>query len=172
MEALKCIKSRRSKRKFLDKKIPDDLITEIIEAGKCAPSSHDCQPWQFYIIRDKKLKEHFAEIGYEENKLIVLSCDFILLICVDKERSPSRFIEDGVLAAQNMALAIHDLGLGSVYLSAYKPDDVSREKEIQNLFAIPAKNMPICMLLVGYPDPSEKLDNKILSENNDLIEYR
>ncbi|MBD3360081.1 MAG: hypothetical protein GF365_05255 [Candidatus Buchananbacteria bacterium] len=172
METFECIKSRRSKRKFLAKEVPDDLIGKIIETGKCAPSSHDCQPWQFYIIRDKKLKGKFAETGYEENKPIVLSCDFILLICVDKDKSPSRFVEDGVIAAQNMALAIHALGLGSVYLSAYNPDDSLRAKEIQDLFSIPENNMPICMLLIGYPDPNEKLENKILRDNNDLIEYR
>jgi len=172
METLECIKTRRSRRKFLNKEVSSDLIAKIIETGKCAPSSMDCQPWQFYIIKDEKLKEKFAEINHEENKPIILSCDFILVICVDKEKSPSRFIEDGVLASQNMALAIHDLGLGCVYLSGYKPNDPAKEKEIQEIFDIPQNNIPICMLLVGYPAPNEKLDEKILRDNKDLIEYR
>ena len=172
MEVLECIKTRRSRRKFLTKEVPNDLIAKIVEAGKCAPSSMDCQPWQFYIIKDKKLKEEFAGIGYDENKEPVLTCDLILVICIDKEKSPSRFVEDAVLASQNMALAIHDLGLGCVYLSGYKTDDPEKEKQIQKLFDISVQYMPICLLLVGYPDPNEKLEEKTLRDNKDLIEYR
>lgn len=172
METLECIKTRRSRRKFLDKEVSQELIEKIIDAGKCAPSSMNCQPWQFYIIKDIKLKERFAEIGYDENKPIVFSCDFILLICVDKEKSPSRFVEDGVIASQNMALAINDLGLGCVYFPGYKPGEPKKEKDIQGLFNIPEKYMPICLLLVGYPDPKEELKEKILRDNKDLIEYR
>jgi nitroreductase len=172
METLECIKTRRSRRKFLNKEVSEDMIGKIIEAGKAAPSSMDCQPWQFYIIRDKKLKEKFADINHDENKPVILSCDFILVICVDKDKSPSRFIEDGVLASQNMALAIHDLGLGCVYLSGYKPNDTVKEKEIQKIFNISQNNIPICMLLVGYPDPKEELEPKSLIKNKDLIEYK
>jgi len=172
METLECIKTRRSKRKFLNKEVSQETIEKIIEAGKCAPSSENLQPWQFFIIKDKNLKEKFAAINYKENEDAILSCNFILVICVDKEKSPSRFIEDGVISSQNMSLAIHDLGLGCVYLSGYKSDDSEKEKNIQKLFNIPEQFMPICLLLVGFPDPDEKLETKILRDNKDLIEYR
>jgi len=172
METLECIKTRRSRRKFLDKKVFDEIIEKLVEAGKSAPSSENSQPWQFFIIRDKNLKEKFAKTNYKENEGAILSSDFILVICVDKEKSPTRFVEDGVLASQNIALAIHDLGLGCVYLSGYKSDDLKKEQNIQQLFNIPVKFMPICLLLVGYPDPGEKLEIKNLRNNKDLIEYR
>jgi nitroreductase len=152
--------------------VPDETIEKIIEAGKCAPSSHNSQPWQFYIIRDQNLKESYAKIDYDENKEAIITCDFILVICIDKEKSPVRFIEDGNLASQNMSLAIHNLGLGSVYLPAYKADDQTKEENVKRIFNIPANLMPICLLLVGYPDPNEKLEVKTLRENKDLIEYR
>jgi len=172
MQTLECIKTRRSRRKFLDKEVSQELIEKIIEAGKCAPSSENSQPWQFFIIKDKNLKDNFAKINYEENKEAILSSNFILVICVDKEKSPTRFVEDGVLASQNISLAIHDLGLGCVYLSGYKLNDSEKEKNIQQLFDIPEKFMPICLLLVGVPDPDEKLETKILRDNKDLVEYR
>ena len=172
METLECIKTRRSRRKFLDKDVPQELIEKIIETGKYAPSSENSQPWHFFLIKDENLKEKFAAINYKENEDAILSCDFILVVCVDKEKSPTRFVEDGVLASQNMALAIHDLGLGCVYLSGYKLDDPKKEKNIQQLFDIPGQFMPICLLLVGFPDPDEKLEPKTLRDNKDLIEYR
>jgi len=172
METLECIKNRRSRRRFTVQKVPDVIIEKIIEAGKCAPSSHNSQPWQFYIIKDQALKESYAKIDYDENKEAIITCDFILVICIDKEKSPARFIEDGVLASQNMSLAIHDFGLGSVYIPAYKVDDQTKEENVKRIFNIPANLMPICLLLVGYPDPNEKLEEKILRDNKDLIEYR
>lgn len=47
------IKSRRSKRCFLDRSIPDGIIREIIEAGCYAPSALNKQPWKFAIITNK-----------------------------------------------------------------------------------------------------------------------
>jgi len=171
METLECIKTRRSKRKFLNKEVPQETIEKIIDAGKCAPSSHDGQPWKFYIIKKKQLKEKLAAIDHEENQPIILACDFILLICVDTEKSPARFIEDGVLAAQNMSLAIHDLGLGCVYFSAYKLDDAKRAENIREILSLPEKLMPIAMLPTGYFDPKEKLEPKNLKDHKELIEY-
>ncbi|MCX6743026.1 MAG: nitroreductase family protein, partial [Candidatus Parcubacteria bacterium] len=151
METLECIKTRRSRRKFLDKEVPQEIIEKIVEAGKYAPSSENSQPWHFFLIKDENLKEKFAAINYKENEDAILSCDFILVVCVDKEKSPTRFVEDGVLASQNMALAIHNLGLGCVYLSGYKSDNPEKEKNVQQLFDIPVQFMPISLLLVGYP---------------------
>ncbi len=172
METLECIKTRRSRRRFIVQKVPNEIIEKIVEAGKCAPSSHNSQPWQFYIIKEQALKESYAKIDYDENKEAIITCDFILVVCVDKEKSPTRFIEDGVLASQNMSLAIHNLGLGSVYLSAYKADDQTKEENVKRIFNISEKLMPICLLLAGYPDPNEKLEEKILRDNKDLFEYR
>ena len=47
------IKSRRSKRSFLDKSIPEEIIKDIIEAGRYAPSALNKQPWKFIVITDK-----------------------------------------------------------------------------------------------------------------------
>ena len=52
-EVLSNIKERRSRRGFLDKSIPDDVINKIIEAGRYAPSALNKQPWKFIIITDK-----------------------------------------------------------------------------------------------------------------------
>ena len=47
------IKSRRSKRYFLEQNIPDEIIKEIIEAGCYAPSALNKQPWKFIVITNK-----------------------------------------------------------------------------------------------------------------------
>jgi nitroreductase len=52
-EIMAHIKSRRSRRNFLDKEIPDEIIEEIIEAGRYAPSALNKQPWKFIVVTNR-----------------------------------------------------------------------------------------------------------------------
>ena len=54
MNFLDVIFSRKSVRSFQDKKIPDDLLEQILEAGRLAPSWQNKQCWQFIVIKNKK----------------------------------------------------------------------------------------------------------------------
>ena len=46
--------TRRSIRKYADKKIPHDVLEEIIKAAQYAPSAHNKQSWEFLVIEDKE----------------------------------------------------------------------------------------------------------------------
>ena len=46
-DMLEFIKSRRSTRKYLDRKVPDELINLIVEAGRYAPSGGNSQTSHF-----------------------------------------------------------------------------------------------------------------------------
>ncbi|MBD5544587.1 MAG: nitroreductase [Lachnospiraceae bacterium] len=51
------INDRRSIRKFLDKEIPLELIKEILEAGRMAPSPKNRQPWKYIVFGNKQKQE-------------------------------------------------------------------------------------------------------------------
>ena len=53
---------RTSVRNFLDKDVSDDLIIQIIKAGMQAPSAKNQQPWEFYIVKNKKLIEKLSSV--------------------------------------------------------------------------------------------------------------
>ena len=72
METLECIKTRRSRRLFLDKEVSEEQINKLLEAAIQAPSSQDCQPWHFILVKDKESKEKLAELKGEDNKDHVL----------------------------------------------------------------------------------------------------
>jgi len=59
MDILDFIKSRRSIRKFLDKPVEKELISQILEAARWAPSAGNCQPWRFLAVTDKKKTQKF-----------------------------------------------------------------------------------------------------------------
>lgn len=51
------IYSRRSIRKFLDKKVSIELIEEMLDAGRMAPSAKNRQPWKYIVFGNEKKKE-------------------------------------------------------------------------------------------------------------------
>lgn len=56
MEAIECIKTRRSIRKYEDKPVDKSLIEEIIEVTRFAPSWKNSQTVRYIAIYDKDIK--------------------------------------------------------------------------------------------------------------------
>jgi len=169
MQTLKCIKARRSKRLFLDKEVSDGLVGQILEAAVCAPSSEDCQPWHFVIVKDQAIKKQLASLKDEDNQQHILTSSICIVVCVDTEKSPSRWAEDGILATENILLAAHDLGLGAVYISGFKPGKPERVEKVKEFLNLPENITPITILPIGYPDSKEKLEDKTLLDVSGII---
>ena len=62
-EAIKVIKSRRSVRKYIDKEIPEEVLREIVDCARLAPSGNNRQPWAFLVITDQDKKEKIASLA-------------------------------------------------------------------------------------------------------------
>ena len=60
------IDKRRSVRDFSDKKIPKEVIENIIKTAGSAPSGAHKQPWTFCVISDKELKSEIRELAEKE----------------------------------------------------------------------------------------------------------
>lgn len=171
MDTINCIKTRRSRRLFLDKEVSDEKINQILECGITAPSSVDCQPWHFVIVKDKYKIQKLSELKKRDGYKHILSAPVSIIVCVDIEKSPSRYIEDGVTATQNMLLAIHELGLGSVYLCANKLSKPEVAQKVKDIFSIPENIIPITILPLGYFDSLEVLDEKDLINLDLIVHY-
>lgn len=171
METIDCINSRRSRRRFTSEKIPDDTIKGLIECAISAPSSMDCQPWHFIIVNDKDKRQKLAGLKSEDNQEHILTAPITILVCVDTEKSSSRYIEDGVTATQNILLAAHDQGFGSVYVTGCKETNPAVAQNIRQILKLPKNILPVTMLPIGYPDPEEKLDEKKLLDLDSVVHH-
>jgi nitroreductase len=156
------VRGRRSIRKYKDKDIPDSEIKELLSLATHAPSSMNGQPWKFIVIRNAATKKKLVEI---KNKYCPIEkqnyqADFlskapvVVVICVDKQKSFEREIENGVLATANILLGAHHKGLGSVYMSAYRPGDPRVSGDIRQILDIPDTIDPVTIIPLGYPDES------------------
>lgn len=58
---IKVLKDRRSIRIYLSRNVPWDVLLEVIDAARWAPSAHNAQPWRFIIVTDPGVKRELAE---------------------------------------------------------------------------------------------------------------
>ena len=58
---LELAKNRRTIRRFKSDPVPDEYVDKIIEAARWAPSGYNSQPWEFVVVKDKKLKDAIVE---------------------------------------------------------------------------------------------------------------
>ena len=166
MEVKIAIENRRSVRKYQDKKIPDSLVNELIEAARLAPSAYNAQPTRFVIIRSEEVKEKL-----KENKIFkqnfVYQAPIIIICCGDAEVYPKERLEntysspkeiagevgavrDISIAAQNLVLRATELGLGTCYIGL-----VAREKA-KDILDIPKNYVLPFVITVGYPAEEPK----------------
>jgi len=82
MELLEAIQSRRSIRKFKSNEVPDEVIRELLDAARLAPSGSNLQATRFVVIKSPaermKLKE-CTPLPFVAHAPVIIAC------CIDKE---------------------------------------------------------------------------------------
>jgi len=165
MDAIECIKTRRSIRKFKPDPIPRKTLMEIIDCGRHAPSSHGSQPWQFVVITDDKTKKELAALKGQQPGGWMEDTSVFIAVCTDLSLS-KRWVEDGSIAAENMLLAAHALGLGACWV-AMRYKDTALNAKIQQALGVGENIFPICLIALGYPD--EEPEPKKLKDIHSMV---
>ncbi len=157
MEAYKAIMTRTSIRSYLERPIGDDEVRKILEAGMSGPSCANRRDWSFVVVRDRETLNKMADAnGRPATPLRKAALG--ILVCGDLQKAfqpaPDYWIIDGAIAAQNMILAAHAMGIGSVWLGTYP--QMERVQGQAALFGLPEHIVPHSVIAFGYPDPEEE----------------
>ena len=142
MSIIKVIRERRSVREFLEKDVPDELIMDVLEAARWAPSSKNSQPWEFIIIRDQETKKKLAKLA--KFGWFIADAPVVIAVVTDPRKSYAHII-DGSCAVQNLMLAAWELGLGTCWIGTMDRD---KAKELLN---IPKELHLLTVIPLGYP---------------------
>lgn len=151
MDILKAVKERRSIRDFQKKKIPDELVDKLMEALIWAPSAGNLQSRKFYFIKDNQIKKRIAAAALNQN--FIAEAPLVIVGCTDSrisykygERGVYLYsIQDVALSIMGMMLVAHENGLGSVWVGAF------REDEVFKILNMPKNLRPVAIVPVGYP---------------------
>jgi len=160
METLQAIHTRRSIRAYTDTPVSDAQVRDIVTAGMAAPSAGNEQPWQFVVIRDREKLAAISETRtYAE---MVKDAQVAILVCADLEKLKHQeyWVQDCAAATENMLLAAHALGLGSVWIGIHPRE--KRVADFRTLIPLPDHIIPFSLLPVGYAgeekSPAERFD--------------
>ena len=162
METMKAILTRRSIRKYKAKEITKEQVNEIIKAAMYAPSAFNNQPWQFIAVDKKEILDKIFKIIPHAEMLQQAAA--AIIVCGDKnlEENINLIALNCSAATQNALLAIHDLGLGAVWVSAYPVEGTITG--LKKLFNLPENIVPISILSIGYPDEEVTTEERFKPE--------
>lgn len=168
VECNKKIKERFSIRKFKSDNIPDELIHEILDNARFAPSGLNNQPWKFIIIKDSQIKEEVASQTHYSQ--IIRNAPLCIAVFYDKDEGYNyvKDIQAIGAAIQNMLLTIHNLNLGGVWLG----EILNKRVEVEQILNVPESFELMAVVALGYPIEKEaKRTRKPLSELVYLNKY-
>jgi len=174
MNVEKAIESRRSIRKYLDRDVPGDLILELMEAARLAPSGNNAQPWKFFVVSDDEIKNSFRNENVFPQDW-VHSAPVIIVCCGDPgaysknvagvdDADCARALRDLSIASSHIVLRATELGLGTCYVGWRDEDKIKRILGISGDYVLPY------VITVGYADenpdarPRKDINEIMLSE--------
>lgn len=176
MELLDMIKTRRSIRKYLDRKVEKEKLDKIVEAGIYAPNPGGRQGTKIIILDNKEIidqigiinanceNRNWGGMGVSQEQPSIIDdlsiksgfygCPALGIVCVQKERKNAvNVIGSAFVCAQNMVLEAYDLGVSSCIVGRAEATFEKTEfKKIWNTWNIDEDYMPIVFVCLGYID--------------------
>ena len=143
MSLVDVVLSRRSIRKYEQKKIPSEVLGKILEAGRKAPSAANRQPWHFIVVTDDAIKLELSKGLFNKH---IKKSPVTIVGCADQGFVNRKWsIVDTTIALQNMVIAAWAVGVGSCWVGDFK------EEKVRRLLNIPNKWKVVALISLGYP---------------------
>jgi len=176
MDIFAAIKERRSCRIFLPDPISKETIEKILEAAVWAPSAANNQPWEFIVILNNDIKKEifsesercrkdvFEKSGWKwidrYRTPFLEEAPVIIAVVGDPQKTGAdMFLKEGGLAyhhgcaaaIQNMLLAAHALGLGTLWFTLFD------KEPLRKILTIPDEKDPLALICLGKAgaDPAQ-----------------
>ncbi len=170
MDIFTAIKERRSCRNYASEPIDEETLSKILECATWAPSPANNQPWEFVVITNDEVKakildeaEHRKQAVFEAsgwNWLNKYRVDFlkqvpaIVAVLGDpKKTGADMFLPEGnvayqhacAAAIQNMMLAAHAFGLGTLWFTLFD------KNAVREILGVGEEKDPLALICMGKP---------------------
>ncbi|MBB6448427.1 nitroreductase [Geomicrobium halophilum] len=164
------IQTHQSIRKFKETAVSEEIVTELVESARWAPTSSHVQAYTIIRVRDQEKRQALSEVAGDQ-KYVRESPLFLVFVAdwhkhvINNEKFAAGYeleetenvlvgAVDVALAAENVLLAARSYGLGGVMIGGIR-NDLYRTKEVLEL---PKHTFPVMGLCLGYPDqdPGQK----------------
>lgn len=153
---LQLIKSRRSVRAYTQQAVSYEVIEDIVDCARLAPTAMNEQPWDFVAVTDKKALASIPPlVGHAE---FIANAAFAVLVFA---RESSCALEDCCAATENLLLAAAAHGLGACWIAgarqAYAP-------AVAEAFGAPESRHLVAIVAGGYAAEDPHIEKRPLAE--------
>lgn len=181
------IKSRRSTRRFRDIMVPDELLKQVIEAGRFAPSGGNSQTTHFIVIKNRAVLDELALLAKNEFAKMEVTAstykslansinaakkgDYVfhyncpVFIVTANRKDYGNNMVDCACALENMMLMANALDLGSVWINQLRwlNENPVLAKKLKEL-GLEDGECVYGALALGYADTQDGLPNRTVME--------
>lgn len=187
MDVKTAIHTRRSIRKYKDEPVSRELIEEVCQAGRCAPSGGNNQSSRIYVVTNKEMlarmiktaEQEFAKMEVYEgmykslrssitrskNGGYVYTFNAPVNIFITNKKGYGNAMADSTMAMMNMMLRAHDLGLGTCYTNqTHWLDENPAFRELFAEMGVTDEETVCCGMSMGWPDTQPKEINRFGNE--------
>ena len=172
-EIIENILTRRSIRKFTDKPVDKDILNELVQAALNAPTGMGRQTWKFTVITNqdaikkicKVIEKKLDRPGYN------MYCPMALIMPSNEKDSPFGK-EDNACALENIFLAAHSYGIGSVWINQLQ--NICDDEDVRSVLdelGVPANHVVYGMAALGYAADDAPVKEKTITGQTAFIEY-
>jgi len=138
MDFMEVVRKRVSVRRYRPDAVPKELLNQVLEAGRLAPSGGNRQPWHFIVITDPE-KKRMLDISdwAQQAPVVIIGC------------TEATGQTDIAIAFEHLVLAATNVGLGTCWIGRWGADE-----EIKNALGIPMNMRVLAVTPLGYPAES------------------
>ncbi len=153
-EVLKCLKERRSVRKYKKEQISEEQLAQILEAGTYAPTGMGMQSPVMVVVQDpaviaKLSKMNAAVMGVSSDPFY--GAPTVIVVLADRERSTC--VEDGSLVIGNLMNAAYSVGVDSCWIHrAHEVFDSEEGKALLKEWGVEGDYVGVGHCILGYRD--------------------
>jgi nitroreductase len=178
MDLLAAIQQRRSIRKYKKDAVPEQILREMLEAARFAPSWANTQVSRWIVVKDEAIKQALADTLTPTNpgRKAMIEAPYVLCLAAQKgvagfyknEAATDKgdwFMYDAGIAMEHLVLAATSFGLGTVHIGLFDAKKAEEVLKIPDGFAI------VAMTPVGYfeelpaPRPRKPLKEIVFLNN-------
>jgi len=158
---MQAIKERRSIRAYQNRPLPEDVLREVLEAARLAPSARNRQEWRFVVVQDEgQIRRVAAAAG---QPFIGTAPVIIAGVALNPERvmrcGVPTYAVDLAIAMTNITMAATAHGLGTCWIGSFDQEEVKR------VLRIPEECKVVELMPLGYPaEQPEVRPRKALAE--------
>ena len=167
MDFDKCLKGRRSIRKYKKKPVPWKKLAFVLDAARYSPSAGNLQNWRFILVDDKEKRDKISTACLGQKWMN--QAPVFIIVCSDNSAT-DKFYKNSKYPTQNCAVAIqnimlkaHSLGLGTCWIGAFDERAIKRDLKIPDNISLEG------IITLGVADQKPAMPKRL--DMNNLLSF-